>query len=116
MKRSKVLFLLVAGFLSLMASVVGCNSFMVCGYQDDPMEWGTVLYHGCIYDGKLWKGHLWESNWVSCKVPTNTLYSVTVEQNYLCSLASVFSFGLWMPQRVTWKANSDAPCLEKGLK
>ena len=111
-KRTKAIVLFVVGSLSLMAIVVGCNSFMICGYQDDPMEWDSAIYHGCIYDGKFWNGYLWEGDWVSCKFPTNTLYSVTIEQNYLCSLASVLTFVLWMPQRVIWKANNDARNLQ----
>lgn len=109
------IFSLAVGLLNLMAIVAGCNSFMVCGYQEDPMEWDTAIYHGCIYDGKFWNGYLWEAGWVTCKVPSNTLYSVAIEQNYLHSMAGVLTLGLWMPQRVTWKANSDAPCLEGGL-
>ena len=98
------------------AMVVGCNSFTVCGYQDDPVDWDTAIYHGCAYDGVLWKCHLWENGWASNKSPSNTLYSVEIKQSYLYSLVAVLSFGIWMPQRISWQMNSDNPSEVKRTK
>ena len=102
--------------LAIGAIVFGCSSFMVCGYQDDPIDWDTAIYHGCAYDGVLWNCRLWEKEWVSNKSPTNTLCYVKIEQNYLHSLAAVLSFGIWMPQRVTWQKNSDNPSKAKRME
>ena len=116
--KIKKLFLAVAvGACCL----IGCREFQICGYQKDPQGRHGEIYHGSMYDNRLWwKGrHLWEHNWASCKSQTNTLYSVTVEQNYLFALISVASFGLWMPQKVYWRFNDDDPLSlrrEKGVK
>jgi len=41
------------------------------------------------------------------------LYQVTVYNDYLCSLISVFSLGLAVPQRVEWQAQRPEPKDEK---
>ena len=116
MNMAKRRLLIIAGALAIGAMIFGCNNFMVCGFQDDPVDWDTEIYHGCAYDGVLWNCHLWENRWVSNKSPSNTLYSVEIEQNYLHSLVAVLSFGIWMPQRITWQKNSDNPLKTKGAK
>jgi hypothetical protein len=116
MNMTKRRLLIIAGALAIGAMIFGCNNFMVCGFQDDPVDWDTEIYHGCAYDGVLWNCRLWEEEWVSNKSPTNTLCCVKIEQNYLHSLAAVLSFGIWMPQRVTWQKNSDNPLKAKRMK
>lgn len=89
--------------------LIGCTSFDISAYQYQPQKAGSVIYNGCLYDNHLWNGYLWECEWMGSKSQTNTLYAVTVEQNYLYSLATVASLGFWAPVAVSWSLNEDNP-------
>lgn len=44
-----------------------------------------------------------------CEVSNKYLYSVRIEPNYLYSLVTVISFGLYAPVEVSWQLNRDDP-------
>lgn len=99
----------VYGLLPLICVSVGCSSFTIMGYEDNPQGRRVERYDGCLWDNRLWNGYLWEKNWVSKVSPTNTLASVTLHQNYCYALCTVVSLGIWAPQEIEWYCNSDNP-------
>lgn len=85
----------------------------------------TVLLQGCAnyqarvadgnplerpYEGGMMNAYLWGS-WVSPEIMSaekckRGMHDVVVESNYLYSLASVVSLGIWMPMDVSYRCKA----------
>ncbi len=88
----------------------GCANYQVRVADGKPLE--------PQYQGEMMSAYLW-GTWVSpeslsaesCK---RGMYDVVVESNYLYSLASVVTFGIWMPLDVSYRCKAP-PVVEGGV-
>ena len=101
--KNKLIYILICSALSMMCLCSCQTSVRVSGravrpYENPPMR----------YDGSLWKDTLWEKdNYLTVQDRHHTLAAVRVRSNYLYSLATVLTLGLWAPMDLEWEENYD---------
>ena len=98
-------------FVAILMSVVVLTCGL-CGCQTSARVSGRAVrpyeYPPMRYDGSLWKDTLWENdNQIVVEDKHHTLAAVRVRTNYFYALATVLTFGLWVPMDLEWEENCD---------
>ncbi len=87
-------------------------AFLLCGCQSSIRVSGKAVrpyeYPPMRYDGSYWSETLWEKdNHITVSDRRHTVAAVRFRTNYLYSLATVLTLGLWAPVDIEWEENND---------
>jgi len=93
--------LLVAG----LASVLGCADYRVTVPDSQPSD---INYKGRTVYALAW-GKWYDPQVLEADCGRETINDVVIKRNYLHDLASVFTFGIWMPIEVNFRCASERP-------
>lgn len=83
----------------------GCANYQARVADGKPLQ---QEYSGGMMNAYVWGGYV-SPEIRSAEDCKNGMYDVVVENNYLYSLASVFTLGIWMPMDVSYR------CKAKGV-
>lgn len=91
-----------------MVLLQGCANYQARVADGKPLE---PDYAGGMMNAYLWGAYV-SPEIRSAEDCRNGMYDVVVESNYLYSLASVFTLGIWMPVDVSYRCK--APFVQGG--
>lgn len=99
---------LAAAVVVVAALAQGCANYQARVADGKPLEQA--------YEGGMMNAYMWGA-WVSPEIRSaedckRGMYDVVVENNYLYSLASVVTLGIWMPMDVSYRCK--APGVQGG--
>ena len=106
-KRIKCLELVVVVSIAVL-SLTGCieTKPLLQGRRDGTASVTTNrVYHGCGYKDDLWMRH-----WNAGGDRQHHLLSVRPKYNYWFALATVLSFGIYMPVNLEWSYDLGSEC------
>ena len=105
-KRVRRVIVMVAVAASVFLQ--GCANYQTRVADGQPVE---PQYAGGMMNAYMWGAYV-KPEIMSAETCKRGIYDVVVENNYLYSLASVFTLGIWMPLDVSYRCKS--PGLQGG--
>lgn len=99
---------IVALVVCTLAALPGCANYQARVADGKPLE---PQYEGGMMNAYLWGAYV-KPEIRSAEQCKQGMYDVVVENNYLYSLASVVTLGIWMPMDVSFRCK--APGVQGG--
>ena len=100
MKRRSALSIAAMALFAL----AGCADYQVRMPDSDPIN---ERYQNTFANAYVW-GIWYDPQIVMARCESRALNDVVIKRNYLHDLASVFTFGLWMPTSIDYRCKAPA--------
>lgn len=107
--RARIRTALIAMAAAAFAVVTGCANYQTRVADGKPLDDQT--YHGGTMHALLWGAYV-KPEIMSAEDCKRGMYDVVAENNYLYSLVSVVTIGIWMPLDVKYRCK--APGVQGG--
>ena len=101
LKQVLTVLVLVAG----VAFAQGCADYQLRMPNDDPIN---KPYEGGTMHAYFW-GAWYAPQVMTANCASQAINDVVVKRTYLHDLASVFTFGIWMPTEITYRCKAPQP-------